>query len=156
MSVCRMRGVRAAGSPITEQTTHGREKEGAVTIQDNCNSVLEEERQQKIINALPATFLLAVFLLVRASEAANFSSRKALLSVSALLSRAEPALLDGVTAFTSLTLAFCMFPVLGEAFRKKNKNPGNILISVLQMNLEPCIEIKKSQVGIFEKMMLLF
>lgn len=116
-----MRGVRAAGSPITEQTTHGREKEGAVTIQDNCNSVLEEERQQKIINALPATFLLAVFLLVRASEAANFSSRKALLSVSALLSRAEPALLDGVTAFTSLTLAFCMFPVLGEAFRKKIK-----------------------------------
>lgn len=117
-----MRGVRAAGSPITEQTTHGREKEGAVPIQDNCNSVLrwEEERQQKI-NALPATFLLAVFLLVCASEAANFSSRKALLSVSALLSRAEPALLDGVTAFTSLTLAFCMFPVLGEAFRKKIK-----------------------------------
>lgn len=117
-----MRGVRAAGSPITEQTTHGREKEGAVTIQDNCNSALrwEEERQQKI-NALPATFLLAVFLLVCASEAANFSSRKALLSVSALLSRAEPALLDGVTAFTSLTLAFCMFPVLGEAFRKKIK-----------------------------------
>lgn len=50
-----------------------------------------------------------------------------------------------------------MFPVLGEAFRKKQqKYPGNILISVLQMNSELCTEIKKSQEGIFEKMILLF
>jgi len=47
-------------------------------------------------------------------------------------------------------------PSARRSIQNKKKYPGNILISVLQMNSEPCIEIKKSLVGIFKKMMLLF